>query len=107
MVVKHKIQPGLGQQTSSVKRKIQPGLGQQSAYYKTPEVTPIVNEKKGKLKADTVVLALGFKPRDELQQALMGKVAELRAIGDCAEPRKIIDAIWVSDEIKSKTIEEC
>ncbi|MFC1916668.1 FAD-dependent oxidoreductase [Chloroflexota bacterium] len=50
--------------------------------------------EKRELKADTVVLAVGFKPREELEQALMGKVAELRAIGDCVEPRKIIDAMW-------------
>jgi len=57
-------------------------------------ITSDRSEEKKRLKADTVVLALGFEPRDELHQALMGKVAELRAIGDCAAPRKIIDAMW-------------
>ena len=57
----------------------------------------IINGKSGEkreLKADGVVLAVGLKPQDSLQQALMGKVAELHAIGDCVQPRKIIDAMW-------------
>ena len=57
----------------------------------------IVNGKSGEkreLKADGVVLAVGLESQDSLQQALMGKVAELRAIGDCVQPRKVIDAIW-------------
>lgn len=57
----------------------------------------IVNGKQGKkkdLKADAVVLAVGLKSQDGLQQALAGKVPELRAIGDCVQPRKIMDAMW-------------
>jgi len=57
----------------------------------------VVDNKPGgkrKLKANSVVLAMGLKPRNELQQALDDKVAELRAIGDCVEARKVINAIW-------------
>lgn len=46
------------------------------------------------LKADSVVLAVGFKPESTLRDELEGKVPELFAVGDCVEPRKIINAIW-------------
>ncbi|NQT48879.1 MAG: FAD-dependent oxidoreductase, partial [Chloroflexi bacterium] len=45
-------------------------------------------------KADSVVLALGFKANQSLQNGLEGKVPELYAIGDCVEPGKILNAIW-------------
>ena len=44
--------------------------------------------------ADTVVLALGMTSIDELSDALRDKVPEVYVIGDCAEPRKVKDAIW-------------
>jgi 2-enoate reductase len=46
------------------------------------------------LKADSVVLALGFRPESQLRQQLEGIVPELFVIGDCLQPRKIINAIW-------------
>ena len=46
------------------------------------------------LKADSVVLALGFETESTLRDSLEGKVPELFAIGDCAEPRKILHAMW-------------
>ncbi len=46
------------------------------------------------LKADTVVLALGLEPDRRLFEALEGKLPEVYAIGDCVEPRKVINAIW-------------
>jgi 2-enoate reductase len=49
---------------------------------------------KRELRTDSVVLALGFKPESTLRDELVGRVPELFAIGDCVEPRKIIDAIW-------------
>ena len=42
---------------------------------------------------DTVVLAAGAKPRDELACELEGKVAALYSVGDCVEPRLIREAI--------------
>ena len=45
------------------------------------------------VKGDTVVLALGLKPRTTLYEALKDKISELHAIGDCAEVRKIGDAV--------------
>jgi len=50
--------------------------------------------KRGKLENDTVVLALGLKPNRELEEALKDKVPEIYVIGDCVEPRKVINAIW-------------
>jgi len=45
------------------------------------------------IRADTVVLALGLKPRTRLYEKLKGRVPELYTIGDCAEVRRIGDAI--------------
>lgn len=43
--------------------------------------------------ADTVVLAVGMTPDKGLVAKLEGKVPELHVIGDCLEPRKIVDAM--------------
>ena len=45
------------------------------------------------IEADTVVLAAGARPKDELYRALEGKVDELYLIGDAVEPRNILDAV--------------
>ena len=45
------------------------------------------------VRADSVVLALGLKPRTEIYDALSGKIPALHAIGDCVEARKIGDAV--------------
>jgi len=50
--------------------------------------------KRTKLETDTVVLALGLRANQELQEALRDTVPETYVIGDCAEPRKVMDAIW-------------
>lgn len=42
---------------------------------------------------DTIVIAVGAKPVNELKSQLEGKVRELHVIGDASEPRKAIDAI--------------
>jgi 2-enoate reductase len=51
-------------------------------------------DSRRELKADCVVLALGFKPESGLLDALEGAVPEVYAVGDCVKPRNIIDAIW-------------
>lgn len=56
----------------------------------------IISDKDGKrstLGADTIVLAIGLKPNKKLFEALNGKVSEIYAIGDCVEPRKVVNAI--------------
>lgn len=49
--------------------------------------------KKGRIEANTVVLARGYSARKGLLEALRGQVPELYAIGDCVKPRQIRDAV--------------
>jgi 2,4-dienoyl-CoA reductase (NADPH2) len=48
---------------------------------------------KQTIEADTIVSALPLKPNAALFTSLEGKVPEVYAIGDCEEPRLIVDAI--------------
>ncbi len=43
--------------------------------------------------ADTIVLAAGSTPTTDLKTALEGKGVEVKCIGDCVEPRTILEAI--------------
>lgn len=43
---------------------------------------------------DTVVLAEASEPDNALATSLRGKVPELYTVGDCRQPRKIVDAIY-------------
>ena len=52
------------------------------------------HDKKRRLATDSVVVAVGLEPQTEFWEALRDNVADLYAIGDCVEPRKVIDAIW-------------
>ena len=55
-----------------------------------------ITTKEGKrqtIEADTIVPALSLRPNVELLKTLEGKVPEIHLIGDCSEPRLIIDAI--------------
>jgi 2,4-dienoyl-CoA reductase-like NADH-dependent reductase (Old Yellow Enzyme family)/thioredoxin reductase len=45
------------------------------------------------IEADTVVLAAGSTPNTELAAALKGKVAQVLSVGDCVEPRSIMEAV--------------
>jgi len=45
------------------------------------------------LPTDTVVVAAGAKPDQELYQEIRGMVSESYLIGDCVEPRRILEAI--------------
>jgi len=46
-----------------------------------------------RLAADCVVLALGSKPEEHLLAALSGHIEKCFLVGDCSQPRKIIDAV--------------
>ena len=46
-----------------------------------------------KIKADTVVLAVGAKPDNDLVDQLQGLAPEIHVIGDAREPRQAIEAI--------------
>ena len=50
--------------------------------------------KQEDVKADTVVLAVGLEAKSNLYEELEGKVPEVHAIGDCVQPRRILEAIW-------------
>jgi len=53
-------------------------------------------DKEGKTQtvpADTVVLAVGTQPVNEIYQRLQGRVPELHLIGDAKQPRKAMDAV--------------
>ncbi len=50
--------------------------------------------RKSTLAADSVVIAVGLKANDALLESVREQVPEIHAIGDCVQPRKVIDAIW-------------
>jgi 2,4-dienoyl-CoA reductase (NADPH2) len=55
----------------------------------------IVNKEgeRRTIEADTIVPAVPLTPNTKLLETLQGKVAEVYLIGDCREPRVIIDAV--------------
>jgi 2,4-dienoyl-CoA reductase-like NADH-dependent reductase (Old Yellow Enzyme family)/thioredoxin reductase len=56
----------------------------------------IVITKEGEkrtFEADTIMLALGAKPKNDLYKKLEGKVPEIHVIGDCSKPFGIMEAI--------------
>jgi 2-enoate reductase len=52
------------------------------------------NDQERTLLAESMVSATNMRPCNELHKALSGKARGLYAIGDCVEPRSIINAIW-------------
>lgn len=61
----------------------------------TNEGIVIVDKQGNKdiLRADTVVLAVRLEPDRKLVEALQDKLTEVYAIGDCVEPRIVLNAI--------------
>ena len=53
------------------------------------ELVITVDGKNETIEADTVVLAVGARPKTDLFKALEGKVPEIYLAGDCVEPRNI------------------
>jgi 2,4-dienoyl-CoA reductase-like NADH-dependent reductase (Old Yellow Enzyme family)/thioredoxin reductase len=51
---------------------------------------------------DTIVLAMGSTPNDNIYKRLEGKVSDLYLIGDAIEPREIVDAVYEAEEVASK-----
>jgi 2,4-dienoyl-CoA reductase-like NADH-dependent reductase (Old Yellow Enzyme family)/thioredoxin reductase len=51
------------------------------------------------IEADTVVVAVGAEPNNAIATELDGKVPELYAIGDCVNPRRLINAIHEGADI--------
>ncbi|MDI7259199.1 MAG: FAD-dependent oxidoreductase [Thermodesulfobacteriota bacterium] len=56
----------------------------------------------GFVPADTVVLAVGLKPENNLAEELKRMVSEFYAIGDCVDPRNALEAINEGAEIARK-----
>ena len=57
-------------------------------------VTVIDKEwQRYKIDADTVILSLGLLPRSEVVEELQGLAPEVYVIGDCLNPRKLMDAV--------------
>ncbi|MPM95978.1 Cinnamate reductase [bioreactor metagenome] len=57
----------------------------------------IISDKSGKrtsLKADTVIISVGYKPDDTLFKNLNGKFGELYLIGDAREAANLMNSIW-------------
>lgn len=67
----------------------------------TREGLTIVNKEgeRQTLAADTIITALPLVPDDGLLKNLEGKIPEVYSIGDCREPRLIIDAIADANRI--------
>ncbi|MDY7036391.1 MAG: FAD-dependent oxidoreductase [Thermodesulfobacteriota bacterium] len=62
----------------------------------------VIVDKDGEkqfLEVDTVVLAVGSKPENELVKKLESKVPELYAVGDCVRPQRLLGAIHEGSEI--------
>jgi 2-enoate reductase len=52
------------------------------------------HDRRTTLAAHSIVLAVGLQSNTGLWEAVKGKVPELHMIGDCVEPRKVLNAIW-------------
>jgi len=104
--------PSIAADAEGVNRKILlRSLGEKSAKIRVlTKVTAILAEgvevefggRKEILAADTVVLAAGTQPNDELEAALRAMSVEFHKIGDCAKPRKAIDAIHEGFQVALK-----
>lgn len=55
--------------------------------------------QKQLIEADTIVTALPFRPNAEFVKSVSGKAPEIYTVGDCSEPRFIMDAIGDSYRI--------
>jgi len=56
----------------------------------------VVLDRDGKerlIEADTVVFSMGLEQEKTLSEKIKGQVKEIYEVGDCIEPRKIIDAM--------------
>ena len=50
------------------------------------------DDAKQLLPADTIIMSTGAVCNQALDQQLSGKVAEIYRVGDCAEPRRMLEA---------------
>ncbi|OHC04976.1 MAG: hypothetical protein A2Z57_11410 [Planctomycetes bacterium RIFCSPHIGHO2_12_39_6] len=45
------------------------------------------------IKADTIIIAVGYSPNNELQKQIEGKFSEVYYIGDCVKVRTALEAV--------------
>ena len=57
-------------------------------------ITDVKTGAEERIQAEQVILAMGARPVNKLAQALAGKVPEVYAVGDCLEPRMVINAVY-------------
>jgi len=76
------------------------------AYEEVTSAGLVITNKEGSrqtIDVDTVLLAAGSQPRTQLQEVLQRHIPEVFLIGDCVEPRGILEAIhegsWVGRQI--------
>ncbi len=65
----------------------------------------VVYEKGGKdyfIKADTVIIAVGYSPYNDIQKQIEGKFPEIYCIGDCVKVRTALEAIHEGFEVALK-----
>lgn len=55
--------------------------------------------RKQNIAADTVAIAVGYKPDRDLYNKLHGKIVDLYLIGDAYQAANIMDAIWSANEV--------
>jgi 2,4-dienoyl-CoA reductase (NADPH2) len=65
-------------------------------------IEDVQSGERDEIPCDTVILAVGTKPNDGLYDELVGKVPEVYKIGDCAKPRKAIDATHEAADLALK-----
>jgi 2-enoate reductase len=65
-------------------------------------VTVAKSSEKTKLPADTVVIAVGLCPDQELYSSLKDNVPNLHLVGDAVDARNIMHAIWDAYEVARK-----
>jgi 2,4-dienoyl-CoA reductase-like NADH-dependent reductase (Old Yellow Enzyme family)/thioredoxin reductase len=51
---------------------------------------------------DSIIIALGSKPNNELVESLKGKVAEVYVVGDASKPREVMEALLEGEEVALK-----
>ena len=56
-------------------------------------------ERQRAIEGDTIVLAMGMRSNNELKARLQGKAWEIHEVGDCVEPRKIVNAIHEASQV--------
>jgi 2-enoate reductase len=57
------------------------------------------NSREKTIPADTIVLAVGLQPDQQLYQTLRGHVPNLYLIGDSRKPQNIMNAVWDAYEV--------